>query len=209
MAAAEKPCICPPMTRRQAPGSPLGGGHGAHAAPEHRPQRQGPLLPPGGEPGRLPGQRQGASRSSRSATRARTLSSSASGPATAAASTILDRVFLAEPADTFYAVPPAARHRGHPGLPRPEETCFCQPLASTRPTPAATSAAWMTRTHLYLSANTAKGRGPAATLAPAGGRRRCSAVEAQKAPSAPSWPSCPWPASHSTGLRRRRTDGAL
>ncbi len=71
---------------------------------------------------------------------------------------ILDRVFLAEPVDTFYA------ERREKGLvitvacTRPAETCFCTAFDIDAADPAGDVTCWMDETHLYWRANTPKGK---------------------------------------------------
>lgn len=70
---------------------------------------------------------------------------------------ILDRVFLAEPVDTFY------KNRREHGLvitmacTRPAETCFCTAFGIDPTEPAGDVSCWMDETSLYLKANNEKG----------------------------------------------------
>ena len=71
--------------------------------------------------------------------------------------TILDKVFLADPVDTFYA-----NRRAHGTIvtlacTRPTETCFCSAFDIDPANPEGDVAAWMTETDLYLNALTEKG----------------------------------------------------
>ena len=71
--------------------------------------------------------------------------------------TILDKVFLSEPVDTFYA-----NRRAHGTIvtlacTRPTETCFCSAFDIDPANPEGDVAAWMTETDLYLKALTEKG----------------------------------------------------
>ena len=71
--------------------------------------------------------------------------------------TILDKVFLADPVDTFYA-----NRRAHGTIvtlacTRPTETCFCSAFDIDPANPEGDVAAWMTETDLYLKALTEKG----------------------------------------------------
>jgi len=71
--------------------------------------------------------------------------------------TILDKVFLADPVDTFYA-----NRRAHGTIvtlacTRPTETCFCTSFGIDPANPEGDVAAWMTETDLYLKALTEKG----------------------------------------------------
>ena len=71
--------------------------------------------------------------------------------------TILDKVFLVDPVDTFYA-----NRRAHGTIvtlacTRPTETCFCSAFDIDPANPEGDVAAWMTETDLYLKALTEKG----------------------------------------------------
>jgi heterodisulfide reductase subunit C len=70
---------------------------------------------------------------------------------------ILDRVFLADPVDTFYK-----NRREHATVvslacSMPEETCFCQTFGIDAANPAGDVSAWIAGEELFLSANTEKG----------------------------------------------------
>ena len=70
---------------------------------------------------------------------------------------VLDRVFLNEPADSYYA-----NRREHGVIvalacTRPTETCFCGTFGIDPATPAGDISAWKTTDALYLEANTEKG----------------------------------------------------
>ncbi len=70
---------------------------------------------------------------------------------------ILDRVFLSEPVDSYYA---SRREKGvivSLACGRPAETCFCSAFGIDPATPAGDVTAWKTETDLYLKANTEKG----------------------------------------------------
>ncbi len=70
---------------------------------------------------------------------------------------ILDRVFLAEPVDTYYA---SRREKGviiSLACGRPNETCFCKTFDIDPANPVGDITAWKTETDLYLKANTEKG----------------------------------------------------
>ena len=70
---------------------------------------------------------------------------------------ILDRVFLSEPVDSYYA---ARREKGvivSLACGRPSETCFCKTFGIDPASPAGDVTAWKTQTDLYLKANTEKG----------------------------------------------------
>ena len=71
--------------------------------------------------------------------------------------TILDKVFLVDPVDTYYA-----NRRAHGTIvtlacTRPTETCFCSAFDIDPANPEGDIAAWMTETELYLKALTEKG----------------------------------------------------
>ena len=70
---------------------------------------------------------------------------------------ILDRVFLTEPMDSFYA-----NRRAHGVIialacSRPIETCFCKTFGIDAAAPGGDVSAWKTETELFLQANTEKG----------------------------------------------------
>ena len=70
---------------------------------------------------------------------------------------ILDRVFLSEPRDSFYAM---KREKGiiiSVACTRPAETCFCSAFGINAAEPAGDVSAWKTADSLYLQANTEKG----------------------------------------------------
>ena len=71
---------------------------------------------------------------------------------------ILDRVFLAEPVDTYYQ---SRREHGivvTMACTRPEETCFCQSFGIDPTHPEGDVSCWMDEENLYLSVNTEKGK---------------------------------------------------
>lgn len=70
---------------------------------------------------------------------------------------VLDRVFLTEPVDSFYA-----NRRAHGVIialacTRPSETCFCTTFSIDAAAPMGDISAWKTEDSLYLQANTDKG----------------------------------------------------
>lgn len=70
---------------------------------------------------------------------------------------ILDRVFLSEPRDSFYAM---KREKGiiiSVACTRPAETCFCSAFGINAAEPTGDVSAWKTADALYLQANTEKG----------------------------------------------------
>ena len=71
---------------------------------------------------------------------------------------VLDRVFLTEPRDSFYAM---KREKGvivSLACNRPAETCFCTTFGIDAAEPGADVSTWKTADALYLQANTEKGR---------------------------------------------------
>ena len=76
----------------------------------------------------------------------------------------LDRVFLTEPRDSFYA-----NRRNHGTIvslacTRPVETCFCKTFGIDPATPAGDVSAWKTETEIFFEANTEKGKALLDTL---------------------------------------------
>ena len=70
---------------------------------------------------------------------------------------ILDRVFLTEPRDSFYA---SRREHGiivSVACTKPSETCFCTAFGIDAAAPAGDVSCWKTDCELFLKANTAKG----------------------------------------------------
>ncbi|HIQ69214.1 MAG TPA: 4Fe-4S dicluster domain-containing protein [Candidatus Avoscillospira stercorigallinarum] len=70
---------------------------------------------------------------------------------------ILDRVFLSEPQDTFYASRRSRATVVTLACHAPEETCFCTVFGIDPADPAGDVTAWMTKAKLCLRANTKKG----------------------------------------------------
>ena len=71
---------------------------------------------------------------------------------------ILDRVFLTEPRDSFYAM---KRERGiivSLACTKPAETCFCKTFGIDAAAPAGDVSMWKSSDALYLQANTEKGK---------------------------------------------------
>ena len=93
---------------------------------------------------------------------------------------ILDRVFLTEPVDSYYAT---KREHGiiiSMACTRPSETCFCKSFGIDPAEPAGDISAWKTETEIFFKSNTEKG---AALLAKLDGvTEECTeeAVDAQK-----------------------------
>ena len=70
---------------------------------------------------------------------------------------ILDRVFLTDPVDSFYA---SKREHGviiSVACTRPSETCFCKTFGIDPAEPAGDISAWKTENEMYFEANTEKG----------------------------------------------------
>lgn len=70
---------------------------------------------------------------------------------------ILDRVFLTDPVDSFYA---SKREHGviiSVACTRPSETCFCKTFGIDPAEPAGDISAWKTENEMYFKANTEKG----------------------------------------------------
>ena len=94
---------------------------------------------------------------------------------------ILDRVFLTEPMDSFYA-----NRRSHGVIvslacTRPAETCFCKTFGIDPATPAGDISAWKTETEIFFEANTEKGKALLDKLADITEDCDDSAVSEQKA----------------------------
>ena len=93
---------------------------------------------------------------------------------------ILDRVFLTEPRDSFYA------NRREHGIivsvacTRPTETCFCTTFGIDAAEPAGDVTAWKTEDSLYLRANTEKGEALLGRLSSVLADDSDEAVSAQK-----------------------------
>lgn len=77
---------------------------------------------------------------------------------------VLDKVFLAEPVDTYYET---RRKNGTVvtlACGRPEETCFCETFGIDAANPAGDVSCWLTDGGLYWNANTEKGEALTASL---------------------------------------------
>ena len=77
---------------------------------------------------------------------------------------ILDSVFLAEPADTFYQARREQATVVTLACSQPEETCFCTSLGIDPQAPGGDVSCWMAEDTLYLQANTEKGEALLASL---------------------------------------------
>ena len=77
---------------------------------------------------------------------------------------ILDRVFLTEPRDSFYA---SRREHGiivSVACTKPSETCFCTAFGIDAAEPAGDISCWKTESELFMKANTEKGEALLASL---------------------------------------------
>ena len=93
---------------------------------------------------------------------------------------VLDRVFLSEPRDSFYAM---KREKGiivSVACTRPAETCFCSAFGIDAAEPAGDVSCWKTEDSLYLAANTEKGEALLASLGDLLEDASTDAVDAQK-----------------------------
>lgn len=93
---------------------------------------------------------------------------------------ILDRVFLVEPRDSFYA---SKREHGiiiTVACTRPSETCFCTAFGIDASDPAGDVSCWKTESELYLRANTEKGEAFLKSIEDLTGECCGEAVKAQK-----------------------------
>ena len=94
---------------------------------------------------------------------------------------ILDRVFLTEPRDSFYAM---KREKGiivSLACTKPAETCFCTAFGIDATSPAGDVSCWKTNDALYLEANTEKGKKLIESLGDLFEDASSEAVEEQKA----------------------------
>ncbi|MBQ5312298.1 MAG: 4Fe-4S dicluster domain-containing protein [Oscillospiraceae bacterium] len=71
--------------------------------------------------------------------------------------TILDKVFLAEPVDSYYATRRAHGTVITLACTEPEENCFCNVFGIDSAAPEGDAACWITDNYLYINANTDKG----------------------------------------------------
>ena len=93
---------------------------------------------------------------------------------------ILDRVFLTEPRDSFYAMKRAHGVIVSVACTKPAETCFCGAFGINAAEPAGDVSAWKTEDALYLQANTEKGSALLASLGDLVSEASDEAVVAQK-----------------------------
>ncbi len=93
---------------------------------------------------------------------------------------VLDKVFLAEPVDTFYQSRREAGVIVTMACSKVEESCFCSVFGIDATAPAGDVTAWMDEENLYLNANTQKGEAlmaKIADLAVAGGENEVKAQQ--------------------------------
>ena len=93
---------------------------------------------------------------------------------------VLDRVFLTDPVDSYYA---ARREHGiivSVACTRPNETCFCGTFGINPAEPAGDISVWKTETDLFWQANTQKGEALLKSLEGLTQEADTGAVEAQK-----------------------------
>ena len=89
---------------------------------------------------------------------------------------ILDRVFLVDPRDEFYAARRAHSTVVTLACGEPDSSCFCTNFGVNPAKPAGDVTAWIVGDTMYLEANTEKGEKLVASLEDAD----CAAVEAQQ-----------------------------
>ena len=77
---------------------------------------------------------------------------------------VLDRVFLADPVDTYYQSRREAGVIVTLACSRPEESCFCKAFGIDAAEPMGDVTAWMDENYLYWRANTEKGQALTATV---------------------------------------------
>ena len=94
---------------------------------------------------------------------------------------VLDKVFLSEPVDTFYAARRAHGTIVALACHEPEETCFCKVFGIDCAEPVADVAAWMVEGELYWKALTEKGEALTAAVASVLTETDEAKVEAEKA----------------------------
>lgn len=77
---------------------------------------------------------------------------------------VLDRVFLADPVDTYYQSRREAGVIVTLACSRPEESCFCKAFGIDAAEPMGDVTAWMDENYLYWRANTEKGKALTASV---------------------------------------------
>ena len=93
---------------------------------------------------------------------------------------ILDKVFLSDPVDSFYASRRAHGTIVTMACTRPGETCFCGAFGIDMTAPEGDVSCWMTADDLYLTANTEKGEALLSKVAALTEDTDTAAVDAQK-----------------------------
>ena len=94
---------------------------------------------------------------------------------------ILDKVFLADPVDSFYAARRAHGTIVTVACTRPGETCFCGAFGIDMTAPEGDVSTWIAEDALWLTANTEKGEALLAKVAALTEEGDTTAVDAQKA----------------------------
>ena len=94
---------------------------------------------------------------------------------------ILDKVFLADPVDSFYAARRAHGTIVTVACTRPGETCFCGAFGIDMTAPEGDVSTWIAEDALWLTANTEKGEALLAKVAALTEEGDTAAVDAQKA----------------------------
>ncbi|MBQ8287747.1 MAG: 4Fe-4S dicluster domain-containing protein [Clostridia bacterium] len=94
--------------------------------------------------------------------------------------TILDKVFLVDPVDSFYAARRAHGTIVTVACTRPGETCFCGAFGIDMTAPEGDVSTWIAEDALWLTANTQKGEALLAKVASLTEEGDTSAVDAQK-----------------------------
>ena len=114
---------------------------------------------------------------------------------------VLDRVFLSDPIDTFYA---ARREHGTIvalACHEPEETCFCKVFGVDAAHPAADVAAWMVEDTLYWKPEKEKGQKLTEKLADIlEAKRQWQKKRRRSAPSSRNFPTPIFPWKDGTGM---------
>jgi len=119
---------------------------------------------------------------------------------------VLDRVFLSNPVDTYYA-----NRRMHGTIisvacTRPSETCFCQTFGIDAKDPAGDVAAWRTENAVYFEAKTEKGQKFVDSIADFTEECGSEAVDAQKEQSAKIFEKLPLASLKADSFGAGKTD---
>ncbi|MBQ8406116.1 MAG: 4Fe-4S dicluster domain-containing protein [Clostridia bacterium] len=94
---------------------------------------------------------------------------------------VLDKVFLAEPVDTYYQARREAMTIVTLACSKPEESCFCKAFGIDATAPQGDVTTWLDDEYLYWPANTEKGEALTALVKDLLSDSDTAAVEAQKA----------------------------